>query len=70
MSDTVAARLDRAAVQLGQSARERETDAEAAAAAIHRVARLPEQLEQAGQHVGRDARAVVLDGNDDVAAFR
>src|SRR4030095_10899609 len=51
----LAGRLDRAAVQLGDPAREGEPDAEAAPAAVDPVVTADEQLEDALEQRGRDA---------------
>ena len=50
----VAARRDRAAVQLDEAAHDREPEAEAALRAVERLALLHEQLEHARQQLGRD----------------
>ena len=49
-SDTFAVRLDRAAVQQHEAAREREPDAEAALCAITDLVGLREEIEHAREH--------------------
>ena len=56
----VAARLDRAAVQLDEAPRQRQADAEAAVRAVAMLLELREHVEDARQHVRRDADAGVL----------
>src|SRR5204862_6815353 len=56
-------RLDRAAVQLDQSAHEREADSQATLGAVERRAALHEQVEHEGQDVAGDPFAVVADAD-------
>src|SRR6185436_9050708 len=55
----LAARLDAAAVQLGDASRKRETDAEPAADALQRRAALHEHVEDALDHFRLDAASAV-----------
>ena len=61
MPGAFAEALDVAAVQLGDAARQRQADAEAAERARERLVLLREQLEGVRQEVGVDALAAVLD---------
>ena len=63
----VAAGLDAPAVQLDQPLDQRQADAEPALRPHQRRFRLREHLEDARQHLGGDADAVVLDRHDHVA---
>ena len=54
---------DRAAVRLDEALHERQPEAEAAAAPIERAVGLRERLEDAGEHLRRDAHAGIRDGD-------
>src|SRR3982750_4339595 len=65
LTDAVASRFDRSAMQLDNVAGECQADAKTAMDAFERFVRLREHVEHRPQHLRRDADAVVLDGDAD-----